>query len=118
MTAFELDSAGDIYVRDGSLARAVGADAVVQRLRTKLRFYLGEWYLNRAAGVPWFQKIFSTPADIENNERIIKKLILDDPDVVEIQEFSSAFEGATRAYTITFRVLTVFGPSGEIIISA
>lgn len=52
---FKLAANGDLY-RDetGSLVRV---EDVSQRLKTRLQFFLGEWFLDTSAGTPYLQTI-------------------------------------------------------------
>ncbi len=118
MGAFALNDSHDITITGGQLSRVIGADAVVQSIRTKLAMYLGEWWLDFTAGTPWFQTILVSPADIQNAESLLKEIILSVPGTVKIEEFSADFTAASRDFSVTFSVLTEFGPSGEVIVSA
>ena len=118
MSAFALDDSHDIHITGGQLARAIGADFVVQSIETQLGLYLGEWWLNLGAGTPWFQTILISPADIANAERVLRDIILGTEGVTELVEFVGDFNTAARRFSVRFTVLTEFGPSGGVITSA
>lgn len=115
-----LDSNHDLYVgnRNG-VAIAIGADEVVQGVKTRLLLFRGEWWLNTAAGTGWFETVFSGAGqDVRRVEREIKRQILASPGVDTLTAFSISYDRATRSITITFEVDTIYGPSGIVEVSA
>jgi len=118
VSAFALNDSHDISIAGGQLARAIGPDFVVQSIKTQLGMYLGEWWLDFTAGTPWFQQILVSPADISNAEATLKSIILGTDGVLEIVEFAADFDAKTRSFRVSFVVLTEFGPSGGVVVSA
>ena len=49
--------AWDLEFKNGDLTGGIvtGDDEVIQRIRTRLFRELGEWFLNTASGLPWYQ---------------------------------------------------------------
>lgn len=105
-----LDSNNDLIVSGGRLAVVTDGAEVVQHVRSRLLFYLGEWFLDTEAGVPYFQKIFTKPANIALVESILKIVILRTPGVLKLTEFSSGYDGGSvRKLTVTFGAETIYG---------
>ena len=105
-----LDSNNDIIVSKGSFATVEEAAETVQHVRTRLQFYLSEWFLNQNSGVPYFEKIFTKPANLNNVESIIKTKILQTPGVEALLEFSMEYSGASeRKLSISFSADTIYG---------
>ena len=50
-----LDSNNDLVVQPGKLKTVEEGAEVVQHVRSRLLFYLGEWFLDIHAGVPYFK---------------------------------------------------------------
>lgn len=85
------------------------AHAVQQRLKVTLLTFLGEWFLDTSIGVPYFQQIFGKSSSKDGVDLIFQQKLMEDPDVVEILEFSSTLDSAARTYIVRFRVKTVDG---------
>ncbi len=105
-----LDSNNDLLVRSGSFATVEDGAETVQHVRTRLQFYLGEWFLDLLAGVPYHQQIFTKPANLANIESIFKTKILNTPGVERLIEFSMDYEGdSVRKHTVSFSAETIYG---------
>ena len=105
-----LDSNNDLIIQAGRLATVADGEEVVQHVRSRLLFYLGEWFLDIDAGVPYFQEIFTKPANLANIESIFKSKILRTPGVQRLTEFSMTYEGgSTRELTVAFSAETIYG---------
>jgi hypothetical protein len=89
---------------------------VGQEVETTLRLFLGEWYLDTSKGTPWTTKILgygtSTTRDLA-----IKTVILQTPNVVNLESYSSTFNPTTRQFTVTATILTAFSQSQLVPIS-
>lgn len=88
-------------------------DSLMQRLRIKFKFFLGEWYLNITKGVPYFDKILVKNPDLAEIAAIYKVLILSDEDVKELTEFTVDFDQALRKYKLDFKILSTNGDEIE-----
>ncbi|WHL27754.1 hypothetical protein QJS63_26220 [Pseudomonas juntendi] len=54
MTVRKLDANGDLAMGQEKLLTGYSAEEVAQNVRTRLKFFLGEWFLNTADGTDWF----------------------------------------------------------------
>lgn len=105
-----LDSNNDILIRGGSFATVSDGAQVAQHVRTRLLFYLEEWFLDLTKGTAWFQEVFVKPFNPGITENIIKSRIALTPDLKEITEFSMDIsDPATRQLQVTFSAETEFG---------
>lgn len=89
------------------------ADVVAQRLRIRLGTYLGEWFLNTAYGVSYWQRILGKKTTKTAVDRIFQEQILQERGVREIVSFSSTFKN--RQYEMSFRVRALDGAVTEAI---
>lgn len=113
MISRALDLNNDLVIHKASLKTAGDIEQVAQHVRTRLQFYLEEWFLDLKAGTPYFQSIFIKPANLANVESIIKGRILKTPGVVRLLNFSMDYEGASvRKLTVQFSAETIYGESG------
>ena len=105
-----LDSNNDLIVNDGRLKIVKDGAEIVQHVRTRLLFYLNEWFLDLNAGTPYFQQIFTKPVNLSNVESILKSRILNTPGVNRLIEFSMDYVGGNeRKLTINFSSETDYG---------
>ena len=104
-----LNGNNDIFIKNGRFAVVTDGAQVVQHLRTRLRFFLGEWFLDLTVGVPYLQQILKKPFDIAKVEALIKSEILNTPDIEKLTRFESSFNGETRKLTINFDAETSYG---------
>tara|TARA_R110000744_G_scaffold48819_2_gene106341 strand:+ start:1091 stop:1456 length:366 start_codon:yes stop_codon:yes gene_type:complete len=105
-----LDSNNDILIRNGSFATVEDGAQVNQHVRSRLQFYLGEWFLNTNTGTPWIQEIFVKPIDPRLVESVIRSKINNTPDLKMITEFSMSLpDRNTRQLRVNFSAETEFG---------
>lgn len=97
-----------IYDNSSVTVTSSQAESVAQKLTIKLRTFLGEWFLNTANGVPYYQQIFGKVRSKAAIDSIFMEKIAEEPDVVELVEFTSEISN-DRTYTISFRVRTTLG---------
>lgn len=105
-----LNSKNDIFLDNGSFAVVRDGPEIVQHVRTRLLFYLEEWFLDKNAGTPYFQEIFRKPANIANAESRIKERILGTPGVLRLLNFTMDYQGANqRRLSVSFSAETTAG---------
>lgn len=105
-----LNSNNDLIIEGGQLKLVEEGAEAVQHVRTRLQFYLEEWFLDLNSGTPYFQQIFTKPANLANIESIFKSRILNTPEVKTLTEFSMDYEGGSaRRLTVSFSAETTYG---------
>lgn len=105
-----LDSNNDIIVRNGRIAIVSEGEQVLQHVRTRLLFYLNEWFLDLAAGTPWYQEVFVKPVNLDNIESVIKTRIAQTPELASITSFSLETDDPnTRILRVNFTAETEYG---------
>lgn len=103
--------AWDLEFKNGDLTGgiATGDDEVIQRIRTRLFRELGEWFLNTASGLPWYQDgkgILGSPLrDKGAVDLFIRKQALGTEGVSRILKLNSLFAAGQREYSIYMQVL-------------
>lgn len=108
MIGYALDSNNDLIIRDGTFLLVEGAAQTVQAVRSNLLAYKGEWFLDTEDGVPYFEKIFTRPADLANIESIIKATILNTEGVSGIVEFQTSYDRESRGLTISVSITDIY----------
>lgn len=105
-----LDSNNDLIVKAGNFQLVEDGAEVIQHTRTRLQFYLEEWFLDLDSGTPYFQEIFTKPVNLANIESIFKARILNTKEVLKLNEFAMQYEGESkRRLTVVFSAETTFG---------
>src|SRR6185437_8418050 len=104
-----LSPTGDMTFGQGSANFLVNSpDGVAQAITTKLRLWLGEWYLNLQDGTPYQTQILGR-GTVGKYDQAIQNRIRQVPGVVSLLSYSSSLDVTTRSLSINARVLTAFG---------
>lgn len=95
-----------------NLAMTYDSEAIGQHVRQRLKFWKGEWFLDRSAGVDWTRFALGLQmAEFVRQiaEAEIKKVILETPGVTEIFEIETRYDRKHRTLEVVqCAVLTVF----------
>lgn len=108
----KLDTNWDLELTaDGSdLLLVDGVDAIAQDLTTRLRTFLGEWFLDKRVGMPYFQQILGQKPRLNLLNSIFANAILQTPGIIgPINDLVIEFDGVTRNLSVSFRCDTVEG---------
>lgn len=101
MKTLQLDADNNLVFSQGSLVISTNHDAVIQKIKNRLLFYMGEWFLDESYGTPWFQSIFVTPYNAYRIEAAIRTVVLDTVGVKLVTNVQIAdFNPNTRQMTI------------------
>lgn len=99
---------GDMTFGQGLANFARDAQACVQNVETRLRSYLGEWFLDTSFGTPWMQDILGVkPANVPLSEADLKAVILGTTGVDAIKTFE--FTQTNRNITVRASITTLYG---------
>ncbi|RYF11320.1 MAG: hypothetical protein EOO40_03540 [Deltaproteobacteria bacterium] len=113
-TAVGTDAYGDLLWVGNTLvltsdADARGTDVVRQRIFTRLRLYLGEFFMDTSTGVPWLQQVLVPNPDATSIDAIVQDVILGTPGVGVLTQFAGTLDKAHRSYSVRFTVVTAKG---------
>lgn len=85
------------------------SQATIQAVTTRLRLFLGEWFLNLDSGVPWYQRVLRKPERLADTEQIIRETILQTIGVDKLVNFDLVFDKETRKVAVRFTATTIYG---------
>lgn len=103
----------DLTRRAGSLSLTSGAESVLQRIKIRFMFFLGEWFLDSRQGFPWFEEVFVKGTSDSRLAFIFRRLLQTTPGVESIIDFRLYnASAAQRTATLRFKVRLT---SGEIL---
>lgn len=83
--------------------------AVAQAIGTRLRLWLGEWFLDLTVGVPWITQVVGTGTS-GIRDMVIRTAILNTEGVLSIVSYSSSLDTENRLFSVNATVGTVYGP--------
>ena len=106
MINLQLDSSGDIFTRNYGLARISGNEQMAQRISTRLKLLLGEWFLDTGQGVPWFERILVKSPNRAIVQGVLKRTIIQTPGVNELVSFDIRENTVSRKIVVSFAVTT------------
>ena len=80
-----------------------GADAIVQRIRVRLAFWLGEWFLDTLQGFPYIERVFVKNPKLPVINSLFRSAIAGVPGILSVQQCAvTGFNKVTRSATISF----------------
>lgn len=109
MRDLKLDSDGDLAIESGDLALVGGIESVAQHAQIRLRFFLGEWFLDESRGVPYLQRIFVKAPRPGLVQSIVRKTIEGTPGVRAVTELAVSIDSRTRKARATWRATSDLG---------
>jgi len=92
-----------------------GSAAVAQLVFMRVKLSAGEWFLDRFAGVTYFDtgsgepRVFGGAADPGLLESSIKNVVLSTEGVSELLQFSMTFDHDTRRASVAMKYADVYG---------
>lgn len=104
----KLSAAGDYTLGSGQDWHVNTPEAVAQAVLTRLRLNQGEWFIDTSDGMPWATEVLGKYTEI-TRDAVIKDRVLGTPGVTAITEYSSTFDGNTRALAVSVTISTAYG---------
>lgn len=100
---------GDIDLSKGLRFTTSMKQYAAQRLDCTLSFFLGEWFLDKRQGIPYFERIIGATPDLGLLETLYRRAILGSPGIASLPALSLAFNRSTRELSPTFRAIVKDG---------
>ena len=79
-----------------------GAPAVVQRVRCRFRFWLGEWFLDTRLGVPYRERVLIKNPDTNLISALFRDVLATTPGIRAVEYFRAELDRPTRSLTCNF----------------
>jgi hypothetical protein len=105
VASFAQTGDGDLALTNGRLSLVTGTTEKGQKLFNRLRLFEGEWFLDTRVGVPWFEIVLVKSPDLEVVKRLLRRVILDTPGIVDVTELNVSFDRGERVLTYEFTAL-------------
>lgn len=100
---------GDLLLESGRLRLATGLDAIAQDVTMRLRFFLGEWFLDTRIGVPYFQEILVKNPNIPRVTQLLRQVVQETPGVTSVDRFDFTLDAQARNASVAFTASTTAG---------
>lgn len=105
MTSYKLNTdTHDLEIVNNNFVLISDSEATTQRLKTRLKTYLGEWFLNLNLGIPYYQEVFDKSIPISSIEAVFKEAIINCPGVDELNKFEIDYTNSDRSFALSFEV--------------
>lgn len=88
---------------------ATGNEDIRQRCIQRLKFFRGEWLLDRRAGTPWFQRVLTRPIEIGIVSAIIADTIANVEGVSAVEQVDATLDRETRKLRFSAQIRTIHG---------
>lgn len=99
----------DLSLENGDLVMTEGATAVKQSVSQRLKMFGNEWFLDLAAGVPYYQDVLLKDPNPAIVEGLLKNEIISTPGIIELLSFDAEYDPQTRGITIRFDAMSYDG---------
>lgn len=112
MTQLKMSDENDVAIVNNSfvLTDNNSDEEIVQRLKQRLRFFYGEWFLDKTKGVPYFQLVFVKGVKSEVVESAFIEATIETQGVSSLLRFDPLeLDAGTRILRLRFDVKTING---------
>jgi hypothetical protein len=110
MIDFALDPlTNDLVFREFDFDLVDDTKQIMQNLAIRLRFVLGEWYLDITQGIPYYEEFFRKNPNQIQIESILKQEIVQTRGIVELISFEADFDKRRRIFSVKFSARSISG---------
>jgi len=92
----------DLTVRGDNLILAEGEEAIDQNLRLRLKFFLGEFFLDERQGIPFYREVFIKNPNLRLLRNIFSEAIVTTEGIDSVDNISLAIDNASRTLNLSF----------------
>jgi len=100
--SFDLDH--DMHLAGADIAFTDEDNNLIQRLKIRLQFLLGEWFLDNTVGIPYTQEIFKAKMNLQDIYTIFRDEIKNTEGVEKIEELEVTSDPGARGLKVNFSV--------------
>lgn len=111
MKTILLDTEGDLDLTSGGMKLSGDNDAEYtrQRISNRIRFFLGEWFLDQRLGVPYFKDVFVKNPDLSFLRSLYRKIILSVPSLATLDTLELSLVKETRTLQVAWAGVLIDG---------
>lgn len=104
-----LDAQGDLELLSGDLRTIDGTESIRQAIGLALSLYKGEWFLDGALGVPYYESVLVKSPNLNAIREIFRQKLTSVSGVTEVVQLDLSLDKTTRTLTVSWRVGTDAG---------
>jgi len=106
---------GDLVTQGTMFYTGYQTEEVGQNVRTRLKMFLNEWFLDITEGTPWWPEnddaILGKSTTLASKESTLKRRILLTPGLAYMTAFSLDFDRPSRRLTVSCDIISQSGAS-------
>lgn len=98
-----------MFSENNDLIIISGVEQVAQQIKCRLKFWLGEWFLDISKGVPYLDSILIKNANLQQIRSIFRTQISGIEGVSKVDSLTLSWDRKTRVLTVEYEVTTSYG---------
>lgn len=99
----ELDESGNFKIIEG-------IESLAENVDQRFKLFLGKYFMNTKAGIPYLSEILTKPVDPGLAAAIFNAEILKEPEAISIGNVSTDLDRNTRIFKYDANIISIFGP--------
>lgn len=99
----------DLVIIDGDILLISHAERVAQQIKIKLKFFLGEWFLDTRGGIPYIELILVKNPNLTHVRSIFRQQISSVDDVISVNSLNLYLNSQKRELAVNFEAETNYG---------
>lgn len=103
MAVFRVIPTGDLVIVGGRPQMLDGPAYIRQKLSVRFKFFLGEWFLDKRQGVPYYRDVFVKEPKLDVIRSLFSRIVLGCPGVLSLTSFRIAFDEPNRQLSFDFQ---------------
>lgn len=109
MAIVRLIPRGDIAIENDRFVILTSKAYVRQKIATRMKFFLGEWFNNRLEGVPYYRDVLGKGTDLDLAKSVFRNVITSVQEVASVPLLTLAPRKAKRELAVEFDAVLVEG---------
>lgn len=101
--------AGDLLIQNRQLVFFSGTPFYRQKIASRFKMFLGEWFLDKRQGVPYYRDIFKKDPDLGVVRSVFRKVLIETPGVLSADRFAVDWTRKTRELGFDFEATATTG---------
>jgi len=89
----------------GSLVVIEGLEQIRQRIASRLKLFVGEWFLDLREGVPYYRDVLVKNPNLPLVRSLFRRVILDTPGVLSVAKIDIVVDFTTRTAQVVFQAI-------------
>ncbi len=105
MAVFRIIPAGDLAITNHQIVLVSAVTLTRQKLRSRFKFFLGEWFLDLRQGMPYYRDVFVKNPNIPVIRSLFRRCAIETPGVKSLRRFDLALDAVERELSFDFEAI-------------